>query len=100
MNPDTGKLHKLMTDEESKAFKEQFTKSLSPKMKELIDRSNSIKRLAEDVPEAELEKGDPLPGSWPVFTEGQELRQIKGWKLVVDSIDTEAQRITVRLERR
>jgi hypothetical protein len=93
MNPDSGKIHPVMSDEQRR----QFAKRLSG-MAGKIQRPPLL--LDEDVPEAGLKRGDPLPPDWPQFVVGQELKQVKGWKLVIDGVDTEAQRVIVRWERR
>lgn len=79
MNPDTGRMHSAMTEEES----ERQRKLLEKLTSKVVAKQA---RLAEDVPEAELKKGDPIPSDWPQFEVG-EMIPIKGFHFKLERIE-------------
>jgi hypothetical protein len=47
------------------------------RLRDKLAKSRSRDLIGEDVPEAGLKRGDPIPDGWPTFEEG-ELIPIKG----------------------
>jgi len=82
MNPDNGKLYEDIIDVE---------KAAGPSTADLEGMKKSV---------YEQRHGAALPPHWPRFTEGQELKPVKGFRTVIDSVDLATQRIVVRLEKR
>jgi len=95
MNPDSGQLH--AASEEPKRLYGRVNPKSEETAEQMLERA--MKRHAE-LADGEPAPGSPLPANWPVFTVGQELKQIAGWKLVIESIDVEKQTITVKPVRR
>ena len=95
MNSDSGKLHIVSED-----LKRLFGR-VNPKPEETAEQllSRAAKRH-EELADGEPPPGSELPKDWPTFAVGQELRQIAGWRLVVDRVDVELQIIHVKLQRR
>lgn len=85
MNPDTGELRRV-----------------EEKLRKLIDKDEPCQSrvFSDGGKTGEPPAGSEVPYDWPILTVGQELKQIKGWKLVIDSVDVDAQTVTARLVRR
>lgn len=95
MNSDSGKLHNVSED-----LRKIFGR-VNPQHEETVEEllARATKRHA-DLADGEPIPGSDLPADWPIVAVGQELKQIKGWKLVVDRVDVEDQTIHVKLQRR
>lgn len=95
MNPDSGKLHNA-----DEAFKQLYGR-VNRRPEETVEQmlARAQKRHAE-LADGEPAPGSPLPADWPTFVVGQELKQVKGFKLVIQSIDVEKQEIVVKPVRR
>ena len=85
MNPNTGKLHEAIREA-----------GLDESIEAVLERGTDKGESSDPYPL----QGPTLPPDWPRFVEGQELRQIKGWKLVLETVNLESQRLIVRLEKR
>jgi hypothetical protein len=84
MNPDTGKFHEAMTEDEAERQR-KLVEKLGLKTGRL-EMTATGPRLAEDVPEADLKKGDLIPPDWPQFEIG-ELIPIKGFHFKLERIE-------------
>lgn len=95
MNPDSGKLHGV-----AEGMKALFGR-VNPREGETVEQVLERARARHaGLADGEPEPGSPLPAGWPVLVAGQELKQVKGWKAVIDSVDLEAQTVTVKMVRR
>jgi hypothetical protein len=95
MNPDSGKLHNV-----DEAFKQLFgrvNRKLEESAEQMLERA---KKRHEELADGEPAPGSPLPPSWPKLEVGQELKQVRGWKMVIESVDVEKQVIVVKPVRR
>ena len=84
VNPDNGNLHEDIIDVEK-------VDAAGPSTAEVEKMKKSV---------YEQRHGAALPPHWPRFTEGQELKPVKGFMTVIDSVNLATQRIVVRLEKR
>jgi hypothetical protein len=84
MNPDTGKFHEAMTEDEAEAQRKRLEKLSDALGATEIPKGHPL--IAEDVPEAGLKKGDPIPREWPMFEIG-ELIPIKGFHFKLERIE-------------
>jgi hypothetical protein len=79
MNPDTGRLHGEYTSGGAVATTRET-------VKEALER-------------ADRKAGPSLPEHWPKFVVGEEVGPVRGWWFKIESIDTEAQTMTIKPSR-
>jgi hypothetical protein len=95
MNPDSGKLHGV-----DETFKALYGR-VNPRPEESIaERLERAKKRHAELADGEPAPGSPVPAGWPILVVGQELKQVKGWKMVIESVDLEKQVIIVKPVRR
>lgn len=91
MNPDTGRIHPIETDEDG------VDRVTRPKRSETVERT--LERAADRInvllPDSEPPPGSEVPDDWPRFSIG-ELVPWKGWFFRVEYVDAEEQRVVIK----
>lgn len=111
MNPDTGRIHELMTPEE-RAEEQRARSRANPDLGTLLREEIAEQKLLRAIDGVEIrrpptprldDEGNPVkleevPVSWPTLRVGDEVAY-KGWFFRVEMIDAETQRVVIKPHR-
>uniref|UniRef100_A0A6H1Z8T7 Uncharacterized protein n=1 Tax=viral metagenome TaxID=1070528 RepID=A0A6H1Z8T7_9ZZZZ len=91
MNPDTGKFHPVLTEQEIEQQRGQLKERLmklqrQAEVGQILQKEEPRPLIGEDVPEAGLHKGDSIPEGWPCFEIGETV-PIKGFHFKLVKIE-------------
>jgi hypothetical protein len=100
MNPDSGRIHELATDEAGRDLIKAASGAVAPRNKkegetveEKLKRAEARARAL--LPDSEPPPGTEVPDDWPRFSVGDEIPW-KGWFFRVEFVDVEEQRVVIK----
>lgn len=95
MNPETGKIH--LVEEVTNRLAGRVNPKANETAEEVLKRATEKHAQLND---GEFPPGSVMPSNFVPILPGQELKQVKGWRMIVQSVDVEEQIITVKAIRR